>query len=163
MPSARAARFRTGAQCNSHRHICLNPLHSRFHADFDVHIEPRKAANLSPRQLKMLQSICASPVSMREVGRLLLLTDLSGLTDRHFDGLFRGPSDQEILQAILPWLSAEERAYWEELRLSPGDTLAFELMPVFLVLTVTLRRAGVEDLTSSSEPWKAKVGPTINA
>lgn len=133
----------------------------RFYADFEVDLDPRKVAKLTPQQQRMLQAISSSAASIHEVARLSLVTDLAGLTGRHFDGVFQGPSDEEILASILPWLSAEDRAYWQELPSAPSDALAFELMPVFLVLRTSLVRAGVDGLGPFPDAHQTKVGPTI--
>lgn len=133
----------------------------RFYADFEVDLDPAKTKKLSPQQQRMLHALSASSASIHEAARLSLVTDLSGLTGLHFDGVFQGPSDEEILASILPWLPAEDRAYWQELPTAPSDALAFELMPVFLILRVTLIRAGVEALGTFPEAPKTLVGPTI--
>lgn len=133
----------------------------RFYADFEVDLDPAKATKLTPQQRRMFQALSASPASIHEAARLSLVTDLSGLTGRHFDGVFQGPGDEEILAAILPWLPAEDRAYWQGLPTAPSDALAFELMPVFLTLRTALVRAGVEALGSFPELHTTKVGPTI--
>lgn len=69
----------------------LSPTHFpasilfRFYADFEIGPNLRRTNELSLEQRSMLQSILASPSILREVGRLSLLTELSGLTENYFE------------------------------------------------------------------------------
>jgi hypothetical protein len=121
----------------------------RFFADFDIQIQPKEMAGFTPQQITMLRAIAAFPATLRRIACMRLETDLEGVTGRHLSGLFEGPSDQKILECILPCLSQFDKTYWEGLRHGPGDSLHQEIVPVFLAFEVTLRRAGLEELSAA--------------
>jgi hypothetical protein len=94
---------------------------------------------------------------------MALETELEDITGRQLSDLFEGPSTEEILECVLPCLSEGDKTYWESLRDGPGDTLHQETVPVFLAFEVTLRRAGLEELSAVLDPIRKNVGPTLDA
>jgi hypothetical protein len=140
-----------------------DPIMFRFFADFNIQIQPREMAGFTTHQNILLQTIAASPETLRRIACMAVETDLAGITGRHLSDLFEGPSNEEILECVLPCLSEVDKAYWEGLRDGPGDTLHQEIVPVFLAFEVTLRRAGVEELSAALEPIRKTVAPTLDA
>ena len=139
------------------------PVTFRFLADFDIQIQPKEIAGFTAQQTIMLRAIASSPATLRRIACMRLETDLEGITGRHLSGLFEGPSNEEILECVLPCLSDADKTYWEGLRDGPGDTLHEEIIPVFLVFEVTLRRAGLEELSAALDPIRKNVGLTLDA
>jgi hypothetical protein len=135
----------------------------RFFADFDLHIRKGDIAKLSTQQQLLFQAICASPATLHRVACMALEADFAGASGRHLSDLFSGPSNEELLDCFLASHSESDKTYWEELRDAPEDGLHQELMPVFLAFGLTLRRAGLEDLSTSGESARKIVGPTLNA
>ncbi|WP_263417844.1 hypothetical protein [Terriglobus albidus] len=141
-----------------------DPIAFRFFADFDIQIQPKEMAEFTMRQKILLQAIASSPPTLRRIARMALETDLSGITGEHLSELFEGPSSEEILECVLPCLSDVDKAYWSGL----GDGLDDdprhdEIVSVFLTFKVTLRRAGLEELSAGPELIKKNVGPTLDA
>jgi hypothetical protein len=139
------------------------PSAFRFFADFNIQIQPNEVVEFTTQQRTLLQTIAASPATLRQIARMRLETDLAGITGRHLTELFSGPAIEEILECVLTSLSEADKSYWEGLSDGPGDTLHEEIMPVFLAFDVTLRRAGVEELYAATEPVRKTVGPTLDA
>jgi hypothetical protein len=139
------------------------PITFRFFADFNIQIQPKETSGFTTQQSILLQTIAASPATLRRIARMALETDLAGITGRHLSDLFDGPSNEEILECILPSLSEAHKTYWEGLKNGPGDTLHQEIVPVFLAFEVKLRRAGLEELSNALEPIRKIVGPTLDA
>jgi hypothetical protein len=132
----------------------------RFFADFDVKVSD--SGRYTGQQLTLMKAIMASPSTLKRIGCMTIETDLAGISGAHLEELFRGPEIEEILECVLPVLPDTEKRYWTELRHLPGEALHYELMPVFLSFRATLRRAGIEEL-SSADAIKMRVGPTIEA
>jgi hypothetical protein len=139
------------------------PITFRFFADFKVQIKSNEISGFTTRQKILLQTIAASPSTLRRIACMALETDLEGITGRHLSDLFEGPSDEEMLECVLPYLSKADKTYWEGLRDAPGDALHQEIMQVFLAFEVTLRRAGLEEASAAPEPIRKNVGPTLDA
>jgi hypothetical protein len=135
----------------------------RFFADFDIRIRQSDITGFSTQQLLLLQAIAASRPTLHRIAGMAVETDLVGVTGGHLGDLFTGPSNEEILECFLACLSERDRSYWEKLRDGPGDSLHQELMPVFLAFGVTLRRAGLEELSPTGESTRKIVGPTLDA
>jgi hypothetical protein len=142
--------------------ICLprlpEPIAFRFSAYFNIQIQPEKTSGFTTEQNIPLQTIAGSPITMRRIARMALETELEGITVGHFSDLFEGPSDDQILECVLPCLSPADTTYWERLRDRPGDTLHQEIATVFLAFEVILRRAGLEELSAAVEPIRKTVG-----
>ena len=139
------------------------PIEFRFFADFNIQMQPKKIVGFTTQQNILLQTIAASPATLRRIAHMAVETDLAGITGRHLSDLFEGPSNEEILECVLPCLSEADRTYWQGLRDGPGDTLHQGIIPVFLAFEVTLRRAGIEELSAAAEPIRKNVGPTLDA
>ena len=139
------------------------PIMFGFFADFNIQIQPKEISGFTVQQNILLQTIATSPAILRRIARMALETELEEITGRHFSDLFEGPSDEEILKCVLPCLSEVDKTYWESLRDGPGDTLHQEIVPVFLAFEVTLRRAGLDELSAAVEPIRKNVGPTLDA
>jgi len=139
------------------------PITFRFFADFNIQIQPKETSAFTTQQNRLLQTIAASPATLRRIARIALETELEDITGRQLSDLFQGPSNEEILECILPCLSEDDKTYWEGLRDGPGDTLHQEIVPVFLAFEVTLRRAGLEELSAALDPIIINVGPTLDA
>ena len=139
------------------------PIAFRFFADFHIQIQLKETRGFTTQQNILLQTIAASPATLRRIALMRLETDLAEITGEHLSDLFGGPSDEEILECVLPCLSDVDKSYWEGLRDGPGDTLHEQIVPVFLAFDATLRRAGIEELSATPEPIKEIVGPTLDA
>lgn len=124
----------------------------RLAVDFDVRANLAEAAEFSKLQQGLMKAILASPYTLRQVGRLALETELARASGNVFEGLFDGPRNEEILECILPCLPESAKAHWRRLRDEPGDALHDNLVPVFLAFEVKLRRAGIRELSDTSEP-----------
>jgi len=140
-----------------------DPIAFRFFAEFDIQIRPREMAEFTTRQKILLQTIAGSPPTLRRIARMALETDLAGITGGQLSELFEGPSNDEILECVLPCLSDTDKAYWSGLRDGPDDPRHQEIVSVFLAFEVTLRRAGLEELSVEPELIRKNVGPTLDA
>jgi hypothetical protein len=139
------------------------PVAFRFFADFNIQIQSKGISEFTTQQKALLLAIAASPATLRRIARMALETDLADITGRQLSHLFEGPSNEEILECVLPGLPEIEKAYWKGLRDGPGDTLHNEIVPVFLAFEVTFRRAGLEELAADHEPMRKSIGPTLDA
>jgi len=135
----------------------------RFFVDFVIKIQPKELGSFTEEQTTMLKAIVTSPATLRKIACMRLETDISGITNTHLSDLFVGPSDEEILETILPCLSSADRTYWQGLSEGPGDSLLQEIMPVFLAFEATVRRAGIEELHTEVKTIRKIVGSTVDS
>lgn len=124
------------------------PVQLKFYGDFEIAINLTSVTGFSPEQLLLLESILAAPGVKLHLAQMALATDLNSLTDSHFRERYSGPSDRELLDCVLPCLPFHEKSYWESLRRGPGDTLHNEIMPVFFVFEVRLKKTGIEEIAT---------------
>ncbi len=122
------------------------PVELKFYGDFEITTNLKSVEEFSPKQLILLESILGPPDVKLQLARMALETDLNSLTDSHFRDRYSGPSVRDLLDIVLPCLQPVEQSYWESLRDGSGDTLHNEIMPVFFVFDVRLKRTGIEEM-----------------
>lgn len=120
------------------------PVKLRFYGDFEVEVNLKASAGFSCEQATLLAAILASPKTMREIARMAVETNLAGIMGSHLMDRYTGPSNEELLDCVLPCLPENERPYWEELRTGRSDAVIDELVTVFLVFETRLRGTGIE-------------------
>ena len=124
------------------------PVDLKFYGEFEITTNLKSVGGFSPEQLTLLESILGSQGVKLHLARMALETDLNSMTDSHFRDRFSGPSDQELLNTVLPCMPPAEHSYWESLREGPGDCLHNEIMPVFFVFEVRLKKTGIEEIAT---------------
>lgn len=124
------------------------PVGLKFYGDFEITTNLKSVGGFSSEQLTLLESILGSPDVKLHLARMALETDLNSMTDSHFRDRYSGPSDQDLLDAVLPCLPPGQHSYWESLRQGPGDCLHNEIMPVFFVFEVRLKKTGIEEIAT---------------
>lgn len=128
--------------------LSTTPIHLRFYGEFEVCASLKSVDSFSSRQLVLLEAILASPSLTAHLARLAVETDLNAFTDKHFRDKFRGPSNLDLLDAVLSSLPEEERSHWGSLRNAPGDLLHNEITPVFFAFEVRLKKTGIEEIAT---------------
>ena len=110
------------------------PVKLRLYADFEVNVNLKATAGFSCEQSTLLAAILASPNTLREVARMAVEIDLASISGSQLMDKYTGPSNEELLDCVLPSLPDSERPYWQELRRGSDDIYPAELLPVFFVL-----------------------------
>jgi hypothetical protein len=120
------------------------PVRLRLSADFEVKVNLKATAGFSCEQSTLLAAILPSSETLREVARMAVEIDLASISGSHLMGKYTGPSNEELLDCVLPCLPDSERPYWVELRSGSDDIYPVELLPVFFTFETSLQGTGIE-------------------
>jgi hypothetical protein len=128
----------------------------RLIADFVVETETAaeflKKPDLTPEQRNLFLILLTDQEARNRVSRLAIVCDLSAYEHcKYFDGLFSGPHAEQILDRVLPCLTADLQKYWTRLRAEEYDYFASLIDEVFLQFNSSLKKVVIEDRISGEE------------
>jgi len=128
----------------------------RLIADFVV--ETENAAkfltkpDLLPEQRGLFLTLLTDPEARNRICRLAIVCDFSAHErGEYFDGVFSGPHPAQILDCVLPYLTADLQEYWTRLRNQEYYYFASLIDEVFLQFNSSLKRVVIEDRTTKEE------------
>jgi hypothetical protein len=130
------------------------PKSARFRlvAEFTIEADPEGAslkwADLTAHQRRFFKTALTVPEAFNLMCRLAIVSELESYPERYFDGPFLGPDTEDILAAASPFLSNEDREYWIQAQFQPGESLLFNLMPIFEAFRGTLLQLEMLDMTT---------------
>lgn len=128
----------------------------RLIADFTVEAKTARTylqrPEVTPQEHDVFLLILTTPEALNRMCRLAIVSDFEAfLWDRHFDGKFVGPNPTDILDALLPYLPEELKAWWMQLRRENYDGFSARMDTMFQEFCSSLTHATIEDM-SSGEP-----------
>ena len=128
----------------------------RLIADFEVETETAteflKKPDLTPEQRSLFLTLLTDSGARNRISRLAIVCDLSAHEcGEYFDGVFSGPSPEQILDCVLPYLPADLQEYWTRLRNEEYDCFASVIDEVFLQFRSSLKKVMIEDRTTEEE------------
>jgi len=119
-------------------------------ADFVVEIttaaEFLQRPDSSPEERRLLLTILTTPEALNRVCRLAIVDDLARDNASLFEDQFSGAHNEEILAAVMPYLSSEDKEFWTELQ--QRDVAVNPLTETFCEFKTALRRVIVQDVMS---------------
>lgn len=127
----------------------------RLVADFvietDTASEFTGCLDFTAHQHDLFITAVTNPDALSRMARLAIVSELETFGDDFCRYEFEGPDALDILECVLPYLSAEEREYWEGLRNESSDLLDWAIEPVFSEFHARLRRVVVEETATGAE------------
>ncbi len=128
----------------------------RLIADFVV--EPETANEFlqnpqtRPEEQQLLLWILTNPQAMNRMCRMVIVDDLLAYEcGVYFQDTFMGPDAGDMLDGILPYLSAELKEYWIQLRSEDHDHFSNAMNNVFQTFHSTLKKTAIEDRSTGEE------------
>jgi len=119
----------------------------RLTADFVVEIttaaEFLQQPDLASEERRLLLTVLTTPEALNRVCRLAIVDDLEVEQAELFEGQFFGPQSEDILAAVMPYLSSEDQTFWT--RLQQENPPVNYLTEMFCEFKTALRRVAVED------------------
>lgn len=128
----------------------------RLIADFVVEIESAteflKKPDLLPEQRDLFLILLTNPEARNRICRLAIVCDISAHErGEYFDGAFSGPHPAQILDSVLPYLTADLQEYWTRLRSEEYYYFASLIDEVFLQFNSSVKRIVIEDGITGEE------------
>ena len=128
----------------------------RLIADFVVETETAaeflKKPDLTLEQRSLFLTLLTDPEARNRISRLAIVCDFSAHErGEYFDGVFSGPHPAQILDCVLPYLTADLQEYWTRLRNQEYYYFASLIDEVFLQFNSSLKRVVIEDRTTKEE------------
>ncbi len=124
----------------------------RLIADFIVEADSAEAfleqAELTAHQRRLFIVLLTVPTAFRHMCRLAIVSDFETDPGKYFEGEFAGPETEDILACVLPYLSPEDREYWNRLREQSAERLDYYLSPIFMEFRSSFKRVMVQDMTT---------------
>ena len=121
----------------------------RVTADFVVEVKTvanyLQRPNLTSEERRLLLTVLTTPEALNRMCRLAIVSDIEthpGLLEDQFFG----PQSDDILAALMPYLSSEDQTYWT--RMQQQDPPGNYLLDMFCEFKAVLRRVVVEDVTT---------------
>lgn len=128
----------------------------RLIADFVVETETATEfltkPDLTPEQRSLFLTLLTDPEARNRISRLAIACDFSAYVHgEYFDGVFSGPHPEQILDCVLPYLSADLQEYWTRLRSEEYYYFASVIDEVFLQFRSSLRKVMIEDSATGED------------
>jgi hypothetical protein len=123
------------AGCEPQQALKSRSVPFRLIADFVV--EPAAPAEFlqdtdtSPEERDLFLTILLTPDALNRICRLEIVSKLTDDLRRYFEGKFLGPEWADILDCLLPYLSAEQQAFWTTLRREQSGRYDFCIDRIF--------------------------------
>lgn len=141
---------------NSSNLVAETGVPFRLIADFVVETETAaeflKKPDLTPEQRSLFLILLTDPEARDRISRLAIVCDLSAHeSGEYFDGVFSGPRPEQILDCVLPYLTADLQEYWARLRNEERDYFASLIDEVFLQFNSSLKRVVIVDKSTGEE------------
>ena len=102
--------------------------------------------DLTSEERRLLLTVLTTPEALNRVCRLAIVDDLEVEEAELFEGQFFGPQSEDILAAVMPYLSSEDQTFWT--RLQQESLPVNYLTEMFCEFKTALRRVVVVDTTS---------------
>lgn len=136
----------------------------RLIADFVVQAEAAaeflQEPDLTPEARALFLTILTTPEALNRLCRLAIVCDLNVAPGGYFEETFMGPEPEDILDAILPYLAADQQKYWTTFRREDCDGFSAEIDDIYQQFRSTLKRVVVED-PSTGEAIPLRVSSRI--
>jgi hypothetical protein len=107
--------------------------------------------DVTPHQHQLFITIVTNPEALNRMARLAAVSELEVHGDDFSRHEFEGPNAIDILDCVQPYLSVEEKKYWERLRDNSGESLGWAIMTVFSEFRATLKRIAVLEMAIGAE------------
>jgi len=104
--------------------------------------------DVTPQQRNFFAIVLANPEAFNRMCRLAIVSDLEAHSEEWFETEFEGPEAEDILNCVLPYLSADDQDYWNRIKQESGELLSYFLMPIFLEFAGSLNSVAILDLTT---------------
>lgn len=135
---------------NSSNRTADTGVRFRLIADFVVETETAaeflKKPDLTPEQRSLFLILLTNPEALNRISRLAIVSDLET-----FERIFRGPHPAQLLDCVLPYLTADLREYWTRLREEDYYYFGTLIDEVFIQFTSSLKNVVIEDRTTGEE------------
>jgi len=122
-------------------------LTADFVVAIDSAVEYLQRPDVTSEGRRLLLTVLTTPEALNRMCRLAIVSDLEtepGL----FEEQFFGPQSQDILAAVMPYLSAEDQGFWARLEREFPENLGNYLLPMFCEFKSKLQQVVVEDATT---------------
>lgn len=123
----------------------------RMTADFVVEIttaaEFLQRPEISPEERRLLLTILTTPEALNRMCRLAIVDDLARDNTSLFEDQFSGAHNEEILAAVMPYLSDDDKDFWTKLQ--RRDVAVNPLTEMFCEFKTALSRVVVQDASSN--------------
>jgi hypothetical protein len=119
-------------------------------ADFVV--EPEAPAEFlqdtdtSPEERDLFLTILTTPDALNRICRLVIVSKLTDDSRRFFEGKFLGPEWADILDCLLPYLSAQQQAFWTRLRSEHEGRFDFCIDRIYQQFRCVLKKTEMKDM-----------------
>lgn len=107
--------------------------------------------DLTSHQHDLFIAIVTHPEALSRMARLAAVSELEVLGNDFCRHQFEGPDSIDILECVLPYLSEEEKQYWERLRDESEVALDGAIMDVFSEFHSALKRIAVREVATGEE------------
>ncbi len=137
--------------------MSVQPVGLRLIADFTLAPDDTEkllnSPTLIPQQQRLIRAALRSASAWKRLCRMAFVSELEGDPSRWYEGLFRGPDMDQILDAVLAELTPADQSWWAGLRDTEPDALGFYLEPLFQEISSVLVSVKIVDLdTGESVP-----------
>ena len=132
----------------------LKSLSVPFRLIVDFVVEPEAPAEFlqdtdtSPEERDLFLTILITPDALNRICRLVIVSKLTDDSRRYFEGKFLGPEWADILDCLLPSLSAEQQAFWTTLRREQSGRYDFCIDRIFQQFRGVLKTTEMRDVIS---------------
>jgi len=128
----------------------------RLIADFVVEAETAveflQDPKTTPEERQLLLWILTHREAMNRMCRMAIVDDLLAYEcGTYFQDTFMGPDAENMLNGILPYLSAELKEYWTQLQSEDHDHFSNAMNNVFQTFHSTLKTTAIEDRSTGEE------------
>ena len=124
----------------------------RLTADFVVEPEAPaeflQDAGTSSEERDLFLTILTTPEALNRLCRLRIVCELSEDSREYFEGKFMGPQWEDILDYILPYLSAEQHEFWTRLRREEEGRYGYCINRIFQQFHTVLKTTEIRDTSA---------------
>ena len=104
--------------------------------------------DLTPEERGLFLTVLTKPEVLNRMCRLAIVCDLSGDPGKYFEETFMGPEPEDILDCILPYLSADLQEYWTRLRREKRGNFDFSMDRIFQEFRSSLTHTAIKDMVT---------------
>lgn len=123
-------------------------LIANFVVEPEAPAEFLKGADTSPEERDLFLTILTTPEALNRLCRLRIVCELSEDSREYFEGKFMGPQWEDILDYILPYLSAEQHEFWTRLRREEEGRYDFCINRIFQQFHTALKTTEIRDVNN---------------
>jgi hypothetical protein len=130
----------------------LKSISVPFQMIADFVVEPEAPAeflqdpNTSLEDRDLFLTILTTPEAQDRLCRLVIVAKLTDDSRRYFEGMFLGLQWTNILDCLLPYLSAEQQAFWTRLRSEHEGRFDFCIERIYQQFRCVLKTTEMKDM-----------------